>query len=236
MKKLFLKDTIFLFGTFLLTALFVVIISQFGAQMTMPGLFLLFICYQIPWLLAVFLEGGLSFLKKEFLWNKKDQRLILLIVCFALIFYLVEGIFQNLSIDLSKLSFGFIQALLFGCLSEIGWRSYLQRHLEEHLGKKDALFIYFFIALIQTVWFVLLMNLAWHIQVSNLFVFFLFICGHGFCLGLISDASKTSIPVVFYHFLFQWISYALIIQFHLIPSLIIAALQIVLVLFIKKAF
>lgn len=236
MKKLVLKDTAFLFGTFLLTALLVVIISQFGSKMTVPGLILLLICYQIPWLLAVVLEDGFSFFKKEFVWNKKDQRLILLIVCFALVYYLIEGILQNLSIDLTKLSFGFVQALLFGCLSEFGWRSYLQRHLETHLGKKDALFIYFFIALIQTVWFCLLMNLAWHIQVPNLFVFFLFICGHGFCLGLISDASKSSIPVVFYHFICQWISYALIIQFHLIPSLIVATLQIVLVLFIKKAF
>ncbi len=234
MKKSILKGIVYLFATFLLTAFFVIVISFFGSERTFFGYLLLIFCYQIPWLMVLLLEGK-AFLKKELEWNKKDQRFLLLILAFALVFYGIEGLLQNLSIDLSKLAFGLIEAILFGSFAQIGWRAYLQNVLKTVLGKKDTFFIYFFIALIQTVWYILLMNLAWHIQSVHFFVLFIFICGHSFCMGWIQDLSKTSIPVIFYHCIFQCLSYALILQFHIFATVFIAALQILLVFLLQRS-
>lgn len=235
MKKSILKGVFYLLATFLLTALLVIIISLFGSERTIFGYLLLILCYQIPWLMVLLFEGK-SFLKKELVWNKKDQRFLLLIFCFALVFYLIEGLLHNLSINGSKIGLGFLEAILFGSFAQLGWRGYFQDFLEAYLGKKDRFFIYFFIALIETVWYVLLMNLAWHMESLPFFVFFIYLCGHSFCMGWIKDLTKSSIPVVFYHFIFRCLSYFLVLQFHTFTSLFIAALQILIVFFLQKQF
>lgn len=234
MKNTLKREVVYLVSTFVLTALFVVFTSFCGTEISFFGFLFLAITYQIPCLCAYLFAGGKKWFKRQLKWHKKDQRLVIVIIIFAFIYYLLEILFGNVEIQPSKLLFGFVQAILFGCASEIGWRRFFQSNLIKKLGKKESVFIYFFLALVYTLWMVLISNIGWHIQLPNIIVLFIFMCGHSFCLGLLTSASKSAWPCIIYHILLQWISYGLVLQFNWIATLLIAGIQILCVLLIMR--
>lgn len=167
-----------------------------------------------------------EFFKKNFLQKESLLAYVLAIGAVAL-YYGVSAILNNINYTgnsiLAVLAY-LPWSLLQGGLEEVGWRGYLQ----SHLNIKNNLVLNFIV--ISSVWFV------WHLPIyqlpwitsasSNYFIFYLLILGNTFTLGTVKVASIGTVPCILSHMLIDSLAVFMIVQSKLLPIVILIIIEI----------
>lgn len=124
--------------------------------------------------------------------------------------------------------------LLQGGLEEVGWRWYLQ----EHINIKKALS--YKMLVISIIWFV------WHFPIyrlpwitagsSNYLIFYLMILGNTFTFGAVKELSRGSIPCIAAHMLIDTAAVAMLVGSNLVMVAILSGVEILISVFAVTAF
>lgn len=167
-----------------------------------------------------------EFLKKAFL-----QREAFLAYMFAIatvvLYYGISILLNNVNYTgnsfLSILAY-LPWALLQGGLEEVGWRGYLQTHLNI---ENNLILNFLMISIVWFVWHLPLYQLPWITSASsNYFIFYLLILGNTFMLGAVKEVSKGTLPCVVAHMLIDSLAMIMLVQSKIFPILILVVIEV----------
>ncbi|MCM1046355.1 MAG: CPBP family intramembrane metalloprotease [Candidatus Gastranaerophilales bacterium] len=148
-------------------------------------------------------------------------------VAVVLLYYGVSAILKN--VEYTKSSVFAVLAylpwtILQGGLEEVGWRWYLQTHL----NIRNSLILKF--AAISIVWFIWhfpLYQLPWITSASsNYAIFYLMILGNTFTFGAVKEMSKGAVPCILAHILIDSLAVIMLVQSKLLPILVLVVVEI----------
>lgn len=166
-----------------------------------------------------------EFLKKTFL--QRETFLAYMFAVATVVLYYGISVFLN-SVNytgnsvLSILAY-LPWALLQGGLEEVGWRGYLQMHLNI---KNNLILNFLVISIVWFVWHLPLYQLPWITSASsNYFIFYLLILGNTFTLGAVKEVSKGTLPCILAHMLIDSLAVVMLVQSKIFPILILVVIE-----------
>lgn len=170
--------------------------------------------------------GVLDFLRQNFL-QKETVLPFIAASMAAAMYYGVSALLGN--VHFTGAAFTAVLAylpwtILQGGLEEVGWRWYLQ----SHLNIKNSFFLKMLV--ISVIWFL------WHIPIymlpwitsasSNYFISYMMILGNTFTFGAVREVSKGSLPCVLGHMLIDALAVAMLVQSNMASIMVLAAVEI----------
>lgn len=206
-------------ATLVITAILgAIIIIAFPSGGTVSSIF--FILMNLTPMIAAFIfskienevNGLLDFLKKNFL--QKETYIPYAMVAFAIVMYYgISVVLGNVSFtgaSVTTLLLYFPWTFLQGGLEEVGWRWYLQTHLNI---KNNYILKMLAISVIWFLWHIPIYMIPWITSASsNYFIFYLMILGNTFMFGAIREVSKGSLPCVLAHMLIDSLAVVMLVQ------------------------
>ncbi|HIT33101.1 MAG TPA: CPBP family intramembrane metalloprotease [Candidatus Faecousia intestinigallinarum] len=170
--------------------------------------------------------GVLDFLRQNFL-QKETVLPFIAAAMAAAMYYGVSALLGN--VHFTGAAFTAVLAylpwtILQGGLEEVGWRWYLQ----SHLNIKNSFFLKMLV--ISVIWFL------WHIPIymlpwitsasSNYFISYMMILGNTFTFGAVREVSKGSLPCVLGHMLIDALAVVMLVQSDVASIMVLAAVEI----------
>ena len=230
-KKAFLYSVITVVCTFILGGIIFVIAPE-KSNTTASILFILL--NLIPMIMAFIftyqskeVNGLWQFLEKVF-YGEERSIVWLFVLLVPVVYYGVSVLLGN--VKLTGMALGAVIAyfpwtLFQGGLEEVGWRWYLQ----EHLQCKNFILKMFVISIIWFVWHLPIYRLPWITAGStNYLLFYLMILGNTFMLGTIKEFSKGAIPCVLAHMLIDSLAILMLVKSTFIPLVILVVIEVIL--------
>lgn len=166
-----------------------------------------------------------EFLKKTFL-QRETFLAYMFAVATVVLYYGISVFLNNVNYTgnsvLSILAY-LPWALLQGGLEEVGWRGYLQTHLNI---KNNLILNFLVISIVWFVWHLPLYQLPWITSASsNYFIFYLLILGNTFTLGAVKEVSKGTLPCILAHMLIDSLAVVMLVQSKIFPILILVVIE-----------
>ncbi len=172
--------------------------------------------------------GICDFLKQNF-FQKESFAAYMAAIMIVVIYYGVSAILGN--VNFTGAPFSAVLAylpwtILQGGLEEVGWRWYLQSHLNI---KNSFVMKMLAISVIWFLWHIPIYMLPWITSASsNYFIFYLLILGNTFTFGAVRELSKGSLPCVLGHMFIDSLAVAMLVQSDVIPIAVLVAVEIAL--------
>ena len=230
-KKAFLYAVITVVCTFVLGGIIYAIAPE-KSNSTASILFILL--NLIPMIMAFLftyqskeVNGLWQFLEKVFCGEERSI-IWLFVLLVPVVYYGVSVILGN--VKFTGMALGAVIAyfpwtLFQGGLEEVGWRWYLQ----EHLQCKNFILKMFVISVIWFVWHLPIYRLPWITAGSTSYLlFYLMILGNTFMLGAIKEFSKGAIPCVLAHMLIDSLAILMLVKSALVPLIILVVIEVIL--------
>lgn len=216
------------------TILGAIIIIAFPSGATVSSIF--FILMNLTPMIVAFIfskaenevNGLLDFLKRNFL--QKETYIPYAMLAFAIVMYYgISVVLGNVSFtgaSITTLLLYFPWTLLQGGLEEVGWRWYLQPHLNI---KNNYILKMLAISVIWFLWHIPIYMIPWITSASsNYFIFYLMILGNTFMFGAIKEVSKGSLPCVLAHMLIDSLAVVMLVQSDIIKIAILVMVEVAL--------
>lgn len=145
------------------------------------------------------------------------------------IYYGVSALLGNINYTgatlLALISY-FPWTILQGGLEEVGWRWYLQTHLDikgSYVLKMLAISVIWFL------WHIPIYRLPWITSASsNYFIFYLMILGNTFTFGAVKQLSKGAVPCILAHILVDTLAVMMLVQSRMVEIVILVVVEIML--------
>lgn len=157
-------------------------------------------------------KNFVDFLKKVF-WQKESIWAYVCAIMVMIIYYGISTVLGNINYTgasfLALISY-FPWTILQGGLEEVGWRWYLQTHLNV---KESYTLKMLVISIIWFLWHIPIYRLPWITTASsNYLIFYLLILGNTFTLGAVKELSKGTVPCILAHILIDTFAVVMLVQ------------------------
>jgi len=173
------------------------------------------------------ITGVSDFLKKVLIFKERPVAYLCALSA-AVIYYGISFSIGNVKMtgETFMAMLGYLPwALLQGGLEEVGWRWYLQPHV--NIKNSFALKM-ICISVVWFIWHFPIYRLPWiTVGSSNYFVFYLMILGNTFVFGTIKQLSRGAVPCILAHMLIDSLAVIMLVQSDVVKILILIFVEIV---------
>ncbi len=189
-------------------------------------------------LLPMIMAGFFSIVRKEVKNVKEFFKMVFLqqepviayvfAVAVVLLYYGVSAILGNINYTGSSF-FAVLTYLpwtiLQGGLEEVGWRWYLQTHVNI---RNNLILKFVAISIVWFIWHLPLYQLPWITAASsNYLIFYLMILGNTFTFGAVKEMSKGAVPCILAHMLIDSLAVIMLVQNELLSIFLLVVVEII---------